>query len=1458
MKIDKTAKKILALILSLALLLSIVIVPGVVGAIGGEGLDIWDGTYVQPTDGDGDGVLEIYTPEELAWFVKNHGRKGEGGSYPAATAKLMNDIWLNDMLVTVEDGVPSATKATDTSVVIDLADDENNGLREWFDGTNDMWFVGKLDGNNHVVNGLYVKHNQEYSPNSYGAGLIPRLGAAVTIKNLGVENSYMNTTADYTSAFIVGSVHSAKGTVMNCYAGESCYHTGKKAAAIVGGGGHGALVKDCYNLATIVKSNESSGVIIGDSWGGERIYNCYTAHGYKLTRPGYEAKAVDSYSLTAAPAKEDITYLGGAYLLEEGKYPVLRSFVEGADKGWNGLQEKPLDLDGDGLLEVSNASAFYYATLPGTKQTSFEITEDIIFNDITVKIEDGVGVIYDAKGNKVEDYSTLNQWHTGGTVVNTVKYYGNNHTVRGIFSNHTYEGGSANNQGVALANMGWDVDFYDLGLEDMYISVTGGTAAGFVANLWDQQGNDISGCYLAESVYLYGSHAGGVFGCGAGSKPNTVKDSYVLATVKASGKAGALTGDVWGCGSFTVTNTYATTKFWGNNPGVETNSYGGVTASNIVGGKAPATMPNLSGFVVTAKYPTLASFCEPTNVWSGWKTKPTAGTGSAADPFIITNGEELAFAIHNTASIYVEDAEGTYKYDEESATYVALTEGEAYEGTLYSYVAPSYKLANDIYLNDIDKIDWKTGAVTEGYGARTWYQDTAVRGTFDGDGHVVYGLYYNGTPGVNWGIDGSVALFPRILDGATLNVSKLGVDKAYVSAYRNASAFVGSNSANNQTEDTKTYYHLSESFTGADVTLKSYLTGSAVAGLRDLHANISDCYFLDTQYGSVATSNYGITGDAWSGSARYYRVFSPTQPLSSKNGNIAAQSNAYTYIGAPNAGTEVSDLAMKGEAPLATMAGLGDKFVTTEGYPTLRVFLDEVTEANKTLGTPAFEGAGTEDDPYLVSDAADLKAMVGLGGKNAYYKLTNDIYVNDVNAVDWKTGTVNEGYAPEQWFVSKDQAGLGYIGYLGNTQQFNGHIDGNGYAVHGLYYELGNTSTLSGLIPYVGGTVTVKDLGIEDSFIGSGRFTGGLIGYTTSSAKVTISGTYIDDSCAVWGWDAGAAYVDADGDIHTSGGNGLCLGKLEYGYNESATGTYVKSGDGYHVFSAADYEGTKYAIAYAYVEDEAGAYKYDEENDTYVEIGAEETFEGTRYTKTESGYAEDANGTFLLDVETYREITIADYTGTRYEQDKVWSGVNFTSEALGGLVGRFENGSTGTLENCFVTADVASHGQYRYGFNYQGVTFKNPGTNGAEAGHSGGIWGDDWATTKHVTATNCFSVIRPHENDGNATFNNVYTLGTPASGAGTQISAATGENGLAEMVGFDANVWYAVKAEGAYPALRVRGTAINDVDENGVGGEETDLSALRVVLIKNTALSNGDVNRNGETDICDLVAFSKK
>ena len=68
-------------------------------------------------------------------------------------------------------------------------------------------------------------------------------------------------------------------------------------------------------------------------------------------------------------------------------------------------------------------------------------------------------------------------------------------------------------------------------------------------------------------------------------------------------------------------------------------------------------------------------------------------------------------------------------------------------------------------------------------------------------------------------------------------------------------------------------------------------------------------------------------------------------------------------------------------------------------------------------------GAGTEADPYLIETPQQLARMVGYdvltnytadvtnGSTGKYYKLTADIYLNDVTASDWYTKSgLNEWY----------------------------------------------------------------------------------------------------------------------------------------------------------------------------------------------------------------------------------------------------------------------------------------------------------------------------------------------------------------------------------------------------------------------------------------------------------------
>ena len=119
-------------------------------------------------------------------------------------------------------------------------------------------------------------------------------------------------------------------------------------------------------------------------------------------------------------------------------------------------------------------------------------------------------------------------------------------------------------------------------------------------------------------------------------------------------------------------------------------------------------------------------------------------------------------------------------------------------------------------------------------------------------------------------------------------------------------------------------------------------------------------------------------------------------------------------------------------------------------------------------------GGGTEENPFLISNAEQLAWVVSHGGNGRYYKLTADIYLNDVDKVNWSTGEVIGDYTPKSWYKS------------GDAPTFSGVIDGNGHVVYGLYYkdatERGSRTTGYGLIP-VGRNVTIKNLGIDKSYL---------------------------------------------------------------------------------------------------------------------------------------------------------------------------------------------------------------------------------------------------------------------------------------------------------------------------------------------------------------------------------------
>ena len=129
-----------------------------------------------------------------------------------------------------------------------------------------------------------------------------------------------------------------------------------------------------------------------------------------------------------------------------------------------------------------------------------------------------------------------------------------------------------------------------------------------------------------------------------------------------------------------------------------------------------------------------------------------------------------------------------------------------------------------------------------------------------------------------------------------------------------------------------------------------------------------------------------------------------------------------------------------------------------------------------------YEGEGTEESPYLIQTAEDLRMFplylnAGLY-QDAYFKLTADI----------------------------DMAGVAYT----TAAEFNGTLDGDGYKITNLTISEPSTDYV-GLIGYLN-KGTIKNLGIEDSTITGSQKVGALAGRTMNAtvmncySKATVSG----------------------------------------------------------------------------------------------------------------------------------------------------------------------------------------------------------------------------------------------------------------------------------------------------------------------------------------------------------------
>lgn len=370
------------------------------------------------------------------------------------------------------------------------------------------------------------------------------------------------------------------------------------------------------------------------------------------------------------------------------------------------------------------------------------------------------------------------------------------------------------------------------------------------------------------------------------------------------------------------------------------------------------------------KYPTPKVYSIPEyskgDAWSGEiGFQFSGGTGESSSPYLINTAEEFALML-TTAE------RGQY-----------------------------YKLAADIKINDTTDADWTKNA-------KNWFTSNDVApfvATLDGAGYTVSGLYYDGSQEGDY-----VGLIP-VLDYAA-TVKNLKIANFSIKASKGAAGAVVGAVADRASKAIS----LSSIAVANTVTFDGRATNGGIIGKIGYSVvRMSDC---------ISESN-GLFGEL-TGEAKVSRCVSVNAyPFGATDG-VKAE-NVYTDTdGAKVDGLTVKGIdEMQGTALKTALGNAGWKYKDGE-LPTLT--FAEVSAAGKVgevwTGAVAslsdIEGSGTESDPWLIDTAEKLAYCLakhsnvnGNIDNQKYFKLTADIYLNDVNSKMWE-----EKIGCNEWYTS--------------------------------------------------------------------------------------------------------------------------------------------------------------------------------------------------------------------------------------------------------------------------------------------------------------------------------------------------------------------------------------------------------------------------------------------------------
>jgi len=183
-------------------------------------------------------------------------------------------------------------------------------------------------------------------------------------------------------------------------------------------------------------------------------------------------------------------------------------------------------------------------------------------------------------------------------------------------------------------------------------------------------------------------------------------------------------------------------------------------------------------------------------------------------------------------------------------------------------------------------------------------------------------------------------------------------------------------------------------------------------------------------------------------------------------------------------------------------------------------------------------GTGAENNPFIVTTEEQLRYVVAGYWENTYFKLGNDLYINDTTKSQWKSGA-------KVWSQS-------------SSNSFGGHFDGAGFTVYGLHFnnapKEGNEAYGVGLFPKITPAASIKNVTIKEAYISGAGNAGAIAGMVvtemvSSDKTAVIENCTVDESVTLKGLISGGivGYAEGKTDIRNCKSNATVEGTVTKG-----------------------------------------------------------------------------------------------------------------------------------------------------------------------------------------------------------------------------------------------------------------------------------------------------------------------